>query len=186
MEEQLLEFFKTFADLSRLRLAGIIADQPLTVDEIAARLRIKASEVPRHLAQIEKLGLLTAAKGRYQLDSKAFEQLRRSLLSGQKPAAEPHSDDDQASREEQAIVRNFTTPDGRIREIPSQAKKRVALLRHVVQAFEPGMRYTEKQVNETLMRYYTDFASLRRYLIDDRLLERSTNGAEYWRPEEKE
>jgi hypothetical protein len=55
------------------------------------------------------------------------------------------------------------------------------VLGYVVKTFEPGQRYTEKQVNEKLQLFHRDSASLRRYLVDAGLLQRSSGGREYWR-----
>lgn len=181
MEEPILDFFKTFTDIQRLKMAALLVDEALTGKEIAARLGLRESDVPRQLAMLERLGLLARSEDRYRLDTKAMERLSRSVLAGLRTAPEARSDDENADDFERQVVKNFLLPDGRIREIPSQAKKRVALLKHVVQAFEPGVRYSEKQVNEILARYHSDFAMLRRYLYDDELLQREANGAAYWR-----
>ena len=53
------------------------------------------------------------------------------------------------------------------------------LLDWVVQAFEPGVRYSEREVNELLAARHPDTAMLRRYLVDEGLLDRA--GGEYWR-----
>lgn len=53
------------------------------------------------------------------------------------------------------------------------------MLDHHVQMFEPGVRYTEKDVNTALRAFHDDHAALRRYLVDEGLLSRE-NGM-YWR-----
>ena len=53
----------------------------------------------------------------------------------------------------------------------------------MAQVFEPGVRYNEKQVNEALKKFHPDFASLRRYLIDFKVIQRETDGTTYWREE---
>jgi hypothetical protein len=40
------------------------------------------------------------------------------------------------------------------------------LLHYVLDAFKPGKRYSEKQVNNLLLRYSDDTAALRRGLIE--------------------
>jgi hypothetical protein len=84
------------------------------------------------------------------------------------------------------VVGDFTHPDGSLKEIPAQHKKLEAVLRYVVKAFEPGKRYTEKQVNKTLSRFHEDTASLRRELVGGRFMEREGGGGEYWRIEAEE
>lgn len=45
--------------------------------------------------------------------------------------------------------------------------------------FEPGVTYPEATVDEILSRRHPDYASLRRYLVDEGLLERADG--RYWR-----
>ncbi len=53
------------------------------------------------------------------------------------------------------------------------------VLRHIVTAFEPGVRYHEREVNAILSAFYADYAMLRRSLVDEGLLSREAGI--YWR-----
>src|SRR5574341_470039 len=80
------------------------------------------------------------------------------------------------------VVKDFLRRDGSLKEIPAQQKKLLAVLRHIVRAFQPERVYSEKHVNLKLARFHADTASLRRYLISYKLMERDADGARYWRP----
>lgn len=82
---------------------------------------------------------------------------------------------------DERIVKNYTDADGRIKQFPAQQKKFEVVLRYVLQDFERGKRYTEKEVNAILARYNADTAYLRRGLIDYKLMARENDGAAYWR-----
>lgn len=82
---------------------------------------------------------------------------------------------------DQKVLSSFLDAEGRIKSFPAQDKKLQAILRHVVQAFDPGRRYSEKQVNDQLKRFNEDTAFLRRSLIEYKLMEREGGGGEYWR-----
>ena len=69
--------------------------------------------------------------------------------------------------------------DGRIVQLPRQHAKRRVLLDLLSQEFEPGVRYTERDVNASLARFHPDTAALRRYLVDEEFMEREAG--EYWR-----
>jgi hypothetical protein len=69
--------------------------------------------------------------------------------------------------------------DGRIEAMPAKWSRRLLMLNEIAQAFEPGVRYPESEVNRVLGAMFSDYAALRRYLVDEQLLERS--GGEYWR-----
>jgi hypothetical protein len=85
------------------------------------------------------------------------------------------------SLDTEKVLRSFFGPDGRLKQMPvKQAKLQIVLVR-LAEEFEPGRRYTEKAVNETLLRFHEDFCTLRRYLVDTHRLARA-NGV-YWRLE---
>jgi hypothetical protein len=69
--------------------------------------------------------------------------------------------------------------DGRIQALPAKQSRRLALLDKIAQAFEPGVRYPERDVSLFLGAMHSDYAALRRYLVDADFLSRA-NG-EYWR-----
>jgi hypothetical protein len=73
---------------------------------------------------------------------------------------------------------------GRLVSIPHSGKRRQLLLAHLAERFEPGRLYTEQDVREKLSMVHDDHATLRRYLVDDGLLQRSKDGGTYGRPAE--
>jgi len=60
----------------------------------------------------------------------------------------------------------------RLETIPARASDRASLLAYLASFFESGRDYAEADVNLILARVHHDHASLRRYLIDERLLTR--------------
>ena len=50
----------------------------------------------------------------------------------------------------------------------------------MVQAFEPGVRYSEKEVNEILSQYNEGSAVLRRGLVDSQMMTRESDGSVCW------
>ena len=73
---------------------------------------------------------------------------------------------------------------GRLVSIPRPGKLRHALLAHLAERFEPGRLYTERDVREKLSAVHEDHAALRRFLVDEGLLQRSNDGGTYGRPAE--
>ena len=69
--------------------------------------------------------------------------------------------------------------NGGIETIPAKRSRRILLLDQIAQAFEPGMRYPERDVSLFLGGLHPDYAALRRYLVDEGFLTRA--GGEYWR-----
>ena len=186
--DEMLPFFKALADANRLKIIGLLARQPLSVEQIASLLELSPSTVSHHLAQLSSVGLVSARAESYynvyRLEAEALENaashlLKRETLS--QAAAEVDLD-----AYDRKVLANFTLPDGRIRNFPAQRKKFEVILRYVWRDFKPGVRYSEKQVNEILGRYHPDTATLRRELIVNGMLKRLSGGAEYWRTDEIE
>jgi hypothetical protein len=82
---------------------------------------------------------------------------------------------------DQKVLQNFLDGEGSIKQFPAQRKKFEVLVRHALKAFEPGVRYTEKEVNEILARYNEDTAYLRRSMVEMKLMAREPSGSAYWR-----
>ena len=69
--------------------------------------------------------------------------------------------------------------DGRLTSIPTVRSKRLVVLDWLAQRFDPGRRYPESTVNLIISSVHPDTAALRRYLVDEGLLDREHG--EYWR-----
>jgi biotin operon repressor len=181
--DELLTFFKALADANRLKIVGLLAKQPYTVEQLAATLNLGASTVSHHLSKLSEAGLVTATAqsyyNYYRLETGKVEEMARQLLSVETLPEPPAGIDENAY--DRKVLHDYLLPDGRLKTIPSQKKKLMAVLRHIVQDFEPGRRYSEKEVNERLSRYHPDTASLRRELIGAKLMDREGGGRDYWR-----
>lgn len=185
--DQLLTFFQALSDVNRLRIVGLLAEQELSVEQLAEMLGLRPSTVSHHLLRLSQAGLVSArAQGYYnlyRLEKRQVEQVAQLLLrSDTLPAAAAGVDQGAYDRK---VLANFVLPDGRFKTLPAQRKKLEVLLRHAVQAFEPGVRYSEREVNEILARFHPDTATLRRELVGYGLLQRQAGGGEYWRQEQR-
>lgn len=183
MSEELVTFFKALADSNRLKIVGLLAEKSYSVEELAALLDLKASTVSHHLAKLVEAGLVRAHAESYyniyKLDQSALEARRRSMFS-QKELSSVVSDVD-ADAYDKKVIKDYSRHNGSLKTLPAQRKKLGAILRYVVQAFDRGKRYSEKQVNEILATYHEDTATLRRELVGSGLMRREGGGGEYWR-----
>ena len=68
----------------------------------------------------------------------------------------------------------------RLEHFPVKEKRKLAVLMRIIEEFQAGRRYTEAQVNEALAEIYTDYVTLRRYLIEYGFMDRTKDGAVYW------
>lgn len=185
MSEELVDFFKAFADPNRLKIIGLLAEKPYSVEELASLLNLKPSTVSHHLSRLTKTGLINMRMESYysiyEVDQKKLEEKSRDLFSKENLSSVASEVD--ADAYDKKVIKDFTRRDGRLKTIPAQRKKLEAILRYVVKAFGVGKRYSEKRVNEILSRFHEDTATLRRELVGYGLMEREGGGGEYWRTE---
>lgn len=180
-DEQLLTFFKALADANRLKIVGLLSQHPYSVEQLAALLNLRPPTVSHHLKLLSEAGLVSARAesyyNLYQLESGVLEQIARQLAVQDSLPSMAAEVDLQAY--DRMVLRNTLLPDGRLKIIPAQRKKREVVLRHILNDFKPGVHYTEKQVNEILGRFHEDTATLRREMIAYKLMGRAEG--EYWR-----
>jgi len=181
---ELLAFFKALADANRLKLVGLLAHAPHTVEQLAAALGVGSSTVSHHLRKLADVGLVHArADGPYsvyQLDPEPLQRLAKRLLATE--ALSPLAADADLGAFDRRVLKAYLEPDGRFRApLPAKPRQLQVLARHALPAIEPGVTYGEKQLNERLQRFTDDTATIRRTLVDLGLLLRTPDGAAYWR-----
>ena len=178
--QKLLSFFKVLGNESRLKILGLLANQERSVGELAALLELREPTVSHHLATMKKLGLVSVrAEGNtriYWLDVKFLEAMSKDILSQAQLAELVPADGDNIW--EQKVLSNFMD-NGRLTQLPARRKKQYIVMKWVADHFEYDVQYPEAQLNEKLKQIHPDFASLRRYLIDHRLMARDKSI--YWR-----
>jgi len=179
---ELLEYFKALADANRLKIIGLLAQDEYPVGQIAEMLDLRPSTVSHHLSKPSKAGLVSARSESYyniyRLEKRVLEEMSQRILSRETlPAVTADVDMDAYDRK---VINTFCDEDGRIKQFPAQQKKFEAILRYVVKEFDPGVRYTEKEVSEILSRFSDDYASLRLGLIEYKLMGREAGGGAYW------
>ncbi len=184
----LLRFFKALADESRLKIIGILASQECSVEELAALLQLKEPTVSHHLARLKELNLVSMRpEGNahlYQLDSEALQNLSKEIFTPEKMASLVEDVSTQAWENKVLktyIEGDFQNPEAmqNLKEIPASRKKRLVILKWLVEKFEVGVKYPERTVNEIIKRYHPDCATLRRELVGYQLLVREQGV--YWR-----
>lgn len=158
--DHLSSLFKALADPARLRILGRLAERPHAGRELADQLALTPPTISHHMRKLVDAGLVDAvAAGQsriYSLRTEALRELAQTLPPEVQRA--PATEDD-------AVIRAFF--DGpRLRRLPAARKKRVIVLRRLLERFEPHRDYPEREVNDLLRLAHEDVASLRRELVD--------------------
>ncbi len=159
------------ADEDRLRIVAAVALGATTTRGIAQATGLPLKGVGKPLARLVTGGLITEDGGRYEV---ALEELRAVAREG----SQRDPEDFGAAPEANVVLRRFIR-DGKLLSIPLVRSKRLVVLDHLAQEFEPGQYYSEAEVNETLSAYHPDVASLRRHLVDEHFMTRDLGI--YWR-----
>lgn len=180
-DDELLTFFKALADANRLRIVGLLARGPESVEALATALDLRPSTVSHHLAKLAEAGLVLASVDGhyhvYRLSTDTLHAMAKRLASPEPLSVEVDSATDAWDRK---VIATFAGPDGRFEKLPMQRKKLEAILRHVSRGFQPGVIYTNKQINDALRVFSDDTAALRRGLVDHRMMARDPDGSRWW------
>lgn len=185
MTEELLEFFKTLADSTRLKIIGLLATKPYTGEKLAHALGLGVSTISHHVGKLCKAGLVHAHPDGYyniySLDLSAITRMAQRLTKTEDlPKLAESVEEDAFDRK---VMKTFVDSFGRFKAFPAQEKKYLVLLRHAVKSFEFDRKYTEKEVSDILIEFHDDYSKLRRDLIEYKFMGREGGGKSYWRIE---
>lgn len=164
------------AEESRLKVVAAIALGATTESDVAAAANLEPKTVRKALDRLIRGGLVEATpQHELRVSVQRFKEAAQRAAA-ERPQARP--EELGATADQAQVLRNYLV-DGRLTHIPSNRGKRRVVLDFLAGQFEPGRVYPEEQVNYLLGRFHADYAALRRYLVEEELLER--RGGFYWR-----
>jgi RimJ/RimL family protein N-acetyltransferase len=168
-----LSLLRAVLDPVRLAVLGASAAGPVDITELSVTLDVPRGDIARAVGDLRSSGLLRPDGS---LDTDALRTVARSLPDSSGGKGEP-VEGPWTEEEAQVLGRFFA--EGRLVEIPSTAKKRRLVVEKIALEFEPGRRYSEREVNLAIQLIHDDYAAIRRYMIDEGFMDRA-DGA-YWR-----
>jgi hypothetical protein len=151
------------ADDDRLRVFAAVALGARTVGDAARAAGVDETTVQNVLPRLVQTGVIEQRDG-LRISTAALETAARARPERQRGASD-------ATDEEQRVLRNFVV-DGRLVRLPARYQQKRVVLGYVARRFEEGQEYDERAVNALLGELHDDTAALRRYLVDEGLLER--------------
>lgn len=171
--EKNIKLFKALSDASRLKILTNLMDAPMYVELLAERLELTPSTVSFHLKKLEEAGLVSKHKDQYYIVyaicAEVLDQKLSALIYPETNNQNQEMVREQAYR--QKILDTFFK-FGKLKSIPVQRKKRLVILEKLVESFNAQQAYTEKEVNLIIADFHDDFATLRRELINEKLMSR--------------
>lgn len=156
-----LELLKLLADETRLEILNILLKEDSYVEKIACELSLTPATICYHLKKLESAGVVNCSRSQFYI----IYSLNREIFD--KPLFELIKDDKIVNTEEKykkSVISNFFKY-GKLTQLPTQRKKREIVLSEILKLFEPDREYTEKEVNEIILRYHEDYCTIRREMI---------------------
>ncbi|MBT5420500.1 MAG: DUF2087 domain-containing protein, partial [Candidatus Cloacimonetes bacterium] len=171
--ENVERLFKALADRSRLLIVKSLIEKPQYLEELAKRLNLALSTVSFHLKKLEKAGLAWKEKQQYYtiffLKRELFEKTLEEFMNFE--IDEKQEQEERIKQYKEKILKTFMK-DGKIRQIPAQKQKRWIVFEQILNEFEFGKEYNEKDVNQIIQKYNEDYCSIRRSFIEEHVMSR--------------
>ncbi|MBN1313628.1 MAG: DUF2087 domain-containing protein [Anaerolineae bacterium] len=176
------QLFKALGHPVRLLIVNLAHIKPRHGEELATILNLNPATISHHLSLLTDAGLLSLKKDQYYHTYSLIGDVLNKTLDEiiRLPQAELMANvEEDAYRNK--VLKSFLKR-GRLVQIPRQFKKEQIVLEKIVEEFEPGREYLEREVNRILLEFHEDVAALRRGLIEHHLMKRDKGI--YWRPTE--
>lgn len=168
--EKIVNYHKALADPTRLRLLLLLSQGEMHGQALAEKLNLSQPTVTHHAAKLREAALI---KERRDKNTVYFKLNPDFISSGAEASLQFIFSKGARNMEEkspenslkESVLRNFFSKDGRLRQIPAQYKKKLIALQYMVEKLEPGVVYSEKEINEFIKQFHEDFATIRREFI---------------------
>jgi hypothetical protein len=183
---RLVEFHKTMGDPTRLRILSLLSNGPLHGQAIAGKLGLTAPTITHHLKKLRDINVVFERRDKntiyFNLNHSVVKQhseALKQLMEGKEISMVDQTD------EKQKNIANFFTKDGKLKTIPAQRKKKLMVFEHLIKGIEKGKKYEEKEINEYILQFHDDYATIRREFIINHYMYRENgiyelNPVEMW------
>lgn len=196
--DQLVTFYKALGDPTRVRILAILASGPLHGQALAGKLGVTPPTITHHMAKLRDAGVVYERRDKntiyFYLHEANLKRQSETILHVMEKAKETADDEllvdgtdveerkTQMALEKMQVIRSFITPDGKLKQIPAQRKKKLIVFEYMVRGLEKGRKYAEKEINEYIKQFHDDYATIRREFIMNHYMYRE-NGIYELNPE---
>ncbi|MDQ0193326.1 DUF2087 domain-containing protein [Paenibacillus wynnii] len=168
--DKIVNYHKALADPTRLRLLLLLSKGEMHGQALAERLNLSQPTVTHHASKLREAALIKERRDKntvyFMLNPEFIKQNAEASLQFIFAKGEEIMEEKTAENSlKETVIRNFFSKDGRLRQIPAQYKKKLIALQYIVEKLEPGVVYTEKEINEFIKLFHDDFATIRREFI---------------------
>ncbi|MFP3388611.1 metalloregulator ArsR/SmtB family transcription factor [Brevibacillus sp. SIMBA_040] len=196
--DQLVTFYKALGDPTRVRILAILANGPFHGQALAGKLGVTPPTITHHMAKLREAGVVYERRDKntiyFYLHEANLKRQSGAILHVMEKAKETADDEllvdgtdveerkTQMALEKMQVIRSFIRPDGKLKQIPAQRKKKLIVLEYMVRGLEKGRKYAEKEINEFIKQFHDDYATIRREFIMNHYMYRE-NGIYELNPE---
>lgn len=169
--DKVVAYHKALADPTRVKMLILLAEGERNGQVLAEKLSVTPATITHHAAKLREASLINERREKntiyfsindYFLKKNAAAAINL-IYRGADGGIGMLNEDQQRLRD--SVIRNFFSKEGKLKNIPSQLKKKLIILEHMVTNLEAGRSYTEKEINEFIKAYHEDFATIRREFI---------------------
>lgn len=159
--------FKALSDESRLKIISILLVKDSYTEYLASRLDLTVPTVAYHMDKLEKAGIVSGTRIQHyviysinrEMMDKTLEEFIGSVIRY----------DDPKSYEKKVIDSFFEY--GRLKQLPTQIKKREVVISYIAEKFEMDKTYTEAELKAVISEFYEDHCTVKKELIGMGFLE---------------
>ncbi|MED1797668.1 metalloregulator ArsR/SmtB family transcription factor [Brevibacillus porteri] len=179
--DQLVTFYKALGDPTRVRILAILANGPLHGQALAGKLGVTPPTITHHMAKLRDAGVVYERRDKntiyFYLHDANVKRQSQGIVNVMEKAKDTSVEElfaedtlhvqrrHQMAAEKMQVIRSFITPDGKLKQIPSQRKKKLIVFEYMVRGLEKGRKYKEQEINEYIRQFHEDYATIRREFI---------------------
>ncbi|GAV13176.1 metalloregulator ArsR/SmtB family transcription factor [Paenibacillus sp. NAIST15-1] len=169
--DKVVAYHKALAEPTRVKMLILLAEGERNGQVLAEKLSVTPATITHHAAKLREASLINERREKntiyfslndYFLKNNAAAAINL-IYRGADGGIGMLNEEQQRLRD--SVIRNFFSKEGKLKNIPSQLKKKLIILEHMVTNLEAGRRYSEKEINEFIKAYHEDFATIRREFI---------------------
>jgi DNA-binding transcriptional ArsR family regulator len=120
--DRLVQFHKTLADPTRIRILSLLAQGPLHGQALAGKLGLTPSTITHHVRKLREVGLVFERRNKnslyLHLDAKALQQKAQAITKWVNTPDKKERGELEQIRWE--VIRNFFTADGKLTHLRSK------------------------------------------------------------------
>jgi DNA-binding transcriptional ArsR family regulator len=191
--KRIVNFYKTLGDPTRIRILALLAKGPLHGQALAGKLGVTPPTITHHMVKLREAGLIYERREKntiyFYLSDKNLKRDVQAILDvvfkgeGLLDETEEERKVSTLEAERAAVIQNFFTVDGKLKQIPAQRKKKLFVFEHMLKGLKMGQKYREKEINEYIKQFHEDYATIRREFVMNHYMYRENGVYELNPPE---